>query len=46
LQAWLYVVDPSAAQLRAGNRRGTLAGTFVPVLAGLQVLDDGEGAAS
>jgi elongation factor G len=34
LQAWLNGVEPSAAQLRAGIRRGTLAGTFVPVLAG------------
>jgi elongation factor G len=34
LQAWLNGVEPSAAQLRAGIRRGTLAGSFVPVLAG------------
>ncbi|KQW36531.1 elongation factor G [Rhizobacter sp. Root404] len=34
LQAWMNGVEPSAVQLRAGIRRGTLAGTFVPVLAG------------
>jgi elongation factor G len=34
LQAWLNGTEPSAAQLRAGIRRGTLAGSFVPVLAG------------
>ncbi len=34
LQAWLNGDEPSAAQLRAGIRRGTLAGAFVPVLAG------------
>ncbi|MEP6875846.1 MAG: elongation factor G [Burkholderiales bacterium] len=34
LAAWLNGVEPSAEQLRAGIRRGTLAGAFVPVLAG------------
>ncbi|MES2098292.1 MAG: elongation factor G, partial [Pseudomonadota bacterium] len=37
LQAWLNGVDdnwPSADRLRAGIRQGTLAGAFVPVLAG------------
>ena len=34
LQAWLNGVQPSVEQLRAGIRRGTLAGAFVPVLAG------------
>ena len=37
LQAWLNGVDdnwPSADALRAGIRQGTLAGAFVPVLAG------------
>ena len=34
LQAWLNGVEPSAEQLRAGIRRGSLAGAFVPVLAG------------
>ena len=34
LQAWLNGDMPSAEQLRAGIRRGTLAGAFVPVLAG------------
>jgi elongation factor G len=34
LAAWLNGRQPSAAQLRAGIRRGTLAGAFVPVLAG------------
>ncbi|MEP7099467.1 MAG: elongation factor G [Burkholderiales bacterium] len=34
LQAWLNGDEPSADQLRAGIRRGTLAGAFVPVLAG------------
>ncbi len=34
LPGWLNGDEPSAAQLRAGIRRGTLAGAFVPVLAG------------
>jgi len=34
LAAWLNGVEPSLEQLRAGVRRGTLAGAFVPVLAG------------
>ena len=34
LQAWLDGTEPSVEQLRAGIRRGTLAGAFVPVLAG------------
>ena len=34
LAAWLNGVEPSVDQLRAGIRRGTLAGAFVPVLAG------------
>jgi elongation factor G len=34
LQAWLNGDTPSTDQLRAGIRRGTLAGEFVPVLAG------------
>ncbi|MBC8055063.1 MAG: elongation factor G, partial [Rhizobiales bacterium] len=34
LQAWLDGDTPSAAQLHAGIRRGTLTGAFVPVLAG------------
>jgi len=34
LAAWLNGVEPSLEQLRAGIRRGTLAGAFVPVLAG------------
>ena len=34
LQAWLNGVQPSVEQLRAGIRQGTLAGAFVPVLAG------------
>ena len=34
LQAWLNGDEPSAEQLRAGIRRGTLSGAFVPVLAG------------
>jgi len=34
LQAWLNGNEPSVAQLEAGIRRGTLAGAFVPVLAG------------
>jgi elongation factor G len=34
LQAWLDGAKPSAERLRAGIRAGTLAGTFVPVLAG------------
>jgi elongation factor G len=34
LAAWLNGVEPSVEQLRAGIRRGTLAGAFVPVLAG------------
>jgi elongation factor G len=34
LQAWLNGDEPSAEQLRAGVRRGTLSGAFVPVLAG------------
>jgi len=34
LQAWLNGEEPSAEQLRAGVRRGTLVGAFVPVLAG------------
>jgi len=34
LQAWLNGDEPAAEQLRAGIRRGTLAGAFVPVLAG------------
>lgn len=34
LAGWLNGTEPSADQLRAGIRRGTLAGAFVPVLAG------------
>jgi elongation factor G len=34
LAAWLNGVEPSAEQMRAGIRRGTLAGAFVPVLTG------------
>jgi elongation factor G len=34
LHAWLNGEEPSAEQLRAGIRRGTLGGAFVPVLAG------------
>ncbi len=34
LQAWLNDDEPSADALRAGIRQGTLAGAFVPVLAG------------
>jgi len=34
LAAWLNGTEPSAEQLRAGIRRGTLAGAFVPVLTG------------
>lgn len=34
LQAWLQGEEPSVEQLRAGLRAGTLAGAFVPVLAG------------
>ena len=34
LQGWLNGDEPSAEQLHAGLRRGTLAGAFVPVLAG------------
>jgi len=34
LQAWLNGDEPSADRLRAGIREGTLAGAFVPVLAG------------
>ncbi len=34
LQAWLNGDEPSAQQLHTGIRRGTLAGAFVPVLAG------------
>jgi len=34
LAAWLNGVEPTIEQLRAGIRRGTLAGAFVPVLAG------------
>jgi len=34
LSAWLNGTEPSVEQLRAGIRRGTLGGAFVPVLAG------------
>jgi len=34
LDAWLRGEEPSPEALRAGLRRGTLAGAFVPVLAG------------
>jgi elongation factor G len=34
LEAWLRGEEPSVDALRAGLRRGTLAGAFVPVLAG------------
>jgi elongation factor G len=34
LEAWLRGEEPSAEALRAGLRRGTIAGAFVPVLAG------------
>jgi elongation factor G len=34
LAAWLNGDEPSAEQLRAGIRRGTIAGAFVPVMAG------------
>ncbi|WP_375591627.1 elongation factor G [Chitiniphilus eburneus] len=34
MAAWLDGVLPDAAQLRAGIRRGTIAGRFVPVLLG------------
>ena len=34
LQSWLNGDEPSAEQLRAGIRQGTLSGAFVPVLAG------------
>ena len=34
LSAWLNGAEPSVEQLRAGIRRGTLGGAFVPVLAG------------
>ncbi|WP_341678248.1 elongation factor G [Niveibacterium sp. SC-1] len=34
LAAWLDGVQPTVEQLREGIRRGTLAGDFVPVLAG------------
>jgi elongation factor G len=34
LSDWLHGVEPSAEKLRAAIRRGTLAGAFVPVIAG------------
>ena len=34
LSAWLSGTEPTVEQLHAGIRRGTLAGAFVPVLAG------------
>ena len=41
LAAWLEGREPTVAQLQAALRRGTLAGAFVPVLAGAAYRDKG-----